>query len=666
MTILIQILLGLTFLFLSLISFTLVGLPVLRKFNFDFEDLEKFVLSTVFGMVLFTVAAYILAAINLRFLMWAFPLFGLLSLIRRKTRFIKFRKEVLSFRPKISHKVFFLLVFIIGIVGMVAVNAPSGLPYRDGIYFWSSHGHDGIWHLALMEEMHNNIFPFQDPELTGSKLQNYHFFVDLLMSEFSRLFHFSNLDIYFRFMPVVFSMLLGLTSFIFVRAWGRSEIAGIWAMFFTYFAGSFGYLLYIPTHKSLGGESIFWVSQTQSVLGNPPHAAAFIIVSTFLFCLLKYLSNRKISYFFLCVILGGSVIEFKVYAGVLLLGGLLVLSLLELFKKSYSVLILFLTTLVLSLLIYLPNSANSQDFLIWQPWWFIRTMVVAPDRLNWLDLELRRQTYIAENNWKRVIQLEATAFLIFLFGNLGMRFLGFWAIFKQARQNIFKNPFNIFFLFLTVASFFIPVFFLQKGVAWNAIQFNQYFLLLFGFLAALSVPEILKLFKPKIAKVLVFLIIILLAIPTQVGLLWQFYSNLPLSKVSYQELAALDYLKKQNEGTVLTAPFNKYERDKYNSPPIPIYAWYDTGYVSAFSGKQTLISDGEQVNIMGYDVNNLVKEKAEAFESSDPIKVNNFLKKYKVDYVYFAWDQKFATESAVVNMDLSFENKDARVYRVRK
>src|SRR5437879_9715117 len=30
--------------------------------------------------------------------------------------------------------------------------------------------------------------------------------------------------------------------------------------------------------QSLGGESIFWASQIQSSIGNPPQAAAFIIV----------------------------------------------------------------------------------------------------------------------------------------------------------------------------------------------------------------------------------------------------------------------------------------------------------------------------------------------------------------------------------------------------
>lgn len=661
MDIFLQIILGLGFLLLSFICFTLPGFAILRRFLPDLDDLEKLTVASVFGLVIFTLSAYVLAALHLRFLMWAFPIAGLWALI-------KYKKAFLSASFKVSHKIFFLLVFIIGIVGMVAVNAPSGFPYKEGIYFWSSHGHDGVWHLALMESMKTSVFPFQNPELVGAKLQNYHFFVDLLMSEFSRIFHFSLQDIYFRFMPAVFAIYLGLTGFIFVKAWTKSETAGIWSMVFTYFAGSFGYLLYIPTHKSLGGESIFWVSQTQSVLGNPPHASAFIIITAFLFLLLKYFLNRKRIYFLLCVILGGAIIGFKVYAGALILGGLLLVGISELiFKRIYKTFLLFLSTFFVSLLIYLPNSANSQDFLIWQPWWFIRTMVVATDRLNWLDLELRRQTYIAEHNWKRVIQLETTAFLIFLFGNLGMRFLGFFAVFNKIKQNIFKDSFALFFLTITTAAFFIPVFFLQKGVAWNTIQFNQYFLLFFGFFAAASVTEILSLIRNRILKIIISILIIALAIPTQLGLLWQFYSNPPLSKVSYNELAALEFLKNQKESNtiVLTAPFNKYERDKYKYPPIPIYAWYDTGYVPAFSGKQTLLSDEEQINIMGYDVSQLLQDRAKAFQSADYNEVNNFLKQYRIGYIYLVWDQKFATDSGLLNVDQVFKNKDAAVFKVR-
>ena len=69
-------------------------------------------------------------------------------------------------------------------------------------------------------------------------------------------------------------------------------------------------------------------------------------------------------------------------------------------------------------------------------------MVVIDSRLDWIDLEHRRQTYIYENNLKRVIQLEITAFLIFVFGNLGMRFIGLLSFIKLL-PTIFKDYFNL-------------------------------------------------------------------------------------------------------------------------------------------------------------------------------------------------------------------------------
>lgn len=667
-----QIFLGIVFLILSVILFTTNGFAILRVLKLPhFQFLERYVLSTTIGFSLFTLIAYLFAYLNIRFLMWAFPISGLLILL-------KFRKAIFSFDFDIPKKFvwIFLTVLVIGMVGQVAVNAPSGWSHPDGIYFYSSHGHDGVWHLALMEEMHKNVFPFQNPEYAGSNLQNYHFFVDLLMSEITRMFPFSNMDIYFRFIPVLFSLLLGLSSFIFVKLWTGKIAAGLWAMFFTYFTGSFGYLLAIPRQHSLGGETTFWVSQTQSVLGNPPHAAAFIILMVSLFLIYKYLQNTEKKYFVLITLLGGVAIEFKVYGGLLILGGLLVIGLWRLVtKKEIKTLLLFVSTGGLAALIYLPNSVGSQGFLVWQPFWFIRTMVVAPDRLDMLEWELRRQTYLSENNIKRVIQMEAMAFSVFLFGNLGMRFLGFWTIAKKFKENIFKHEFEIFLFSITFASFIIPVLFVQKGVAWNAIQFSQYFLLLFGLIAAPTAYEISTIFKKPAGKIVVITVVVLLAVPTQIGLLWQFYSNRPLSKITNEEITALKFLRStgsQND-IVLTPGFDIYARLNFTVPPIPIYSWYDTGYIPAISGKRTLLSDAEQVKIMGYPVDDLIEERKKIFRLSDSLKnpdldpkiINKFLKDKNISYLYLLKDQQITAPIEKLNLDLIYQTDNVRIFKVK-
>ena len=160
----------------------------------------------------------------------------------------------------------------------------------------------------------------------------------------------------------------------------------------------------------------------------------------------------QIKYFLISFILLGTISAFKIYAGVILLLTLAIIGTWNLiFNKDLRLFLLTLFSGILALIIYLPNSSG-KSFLIFEPWWYIRTMIVEPSRLNLLDWELRRQTYIYEHNWKRVIWLEGMGFLIFFFGNLGMRFLGLWEFIKT----------NAIFKISIVLSLVLPLLFLQK------------------------------------------------------------------------------------------------------------------------------------------------------------------------------------------------------------
>lgn len=654
------------FLFVTILVFTMPGYGILKILKAEFTDnLEEYAISTVFGLVVFTLFAYVLAVLHLRFLIWTLPILGLFW-------FLKYFKNIFSRKKKPEFKrntlVYFIFVLIFGIVLQVAVNAPSGFKYGEDILFWSAHGRDGMWHIALMEEMKRNIFPFQNPEYAGHILKNYHFFVDLMMSEMSRLFGFSNLDIYFRFVPVLLSLLLGLGSFIVVRLWIKDEKAGIWAMIFTYFAGSFGFIVTLIKNKTIGGETIFWMNQTPSVLGNPPQAAAFVVFLAFLFILLKYIHSGRLAYIFLAIILGGTIIEFKVYGGLIVLGSLLILGIYELFfKRKYQMTLLFGAVFLVSFFLYFPNSSGSGKFIIFEPWWFIRTMVV--DKLGLIDWELRRQTYLSVGrftSYLRILELETVAFLIYLIGNLGVRVIGFIKIFKDIFRKEKIESLSLFLISASVISFVIPLLFLQRGVVYNSIQFSQYFLLFMGLLAAVSVNEIMNVIKPCWGRLLLVLAILLLAIPTHLGLLWQFYANKPLAKVSASELQALNFLRTVDPNSViLTAPYNEYSKNKYKFPPIPIYAWSDTGYITALSGRRTLISDAEQVDIMGYDAKALLKERNEAFIDKSGNLLTALVKSYNVDYIYLNKGEEVAFDLSKLDIKNVFTNDEVSIYSIK-
>jgi len=376
---------------------------------------------------------------------------------------------------------------------------------------------------------------------------------------------------------------------------------------------------------------------------------------------------KKWSLLLLTSLLAGVLIEFKVYAGTTVLAGLLLAGLYELiFRKRILVLKVFLLALPLSLFIYLPSSSGTSEFLIWQPWWYIRTMVVAPDRLNWIDLEMRRQTFAYYGDFLRVFTLEVFAFFVFLFGNLGMRFIGFIEIGKLLKQKFKIKTFDLFFLICTAISFFIPLFFLQKGVAWNTIQFVQYFLLFFGFLGAISVYN-LTFKRSKWVKLVLISLVVILSIPTVIGNLWAFRLSNAWARVPKEELEPLEFLKKnsQREDVILTHPFNPYVTDaRQYQIPMPIYAFNGTAYVSYFTSRRTYLSAEGQAEILGYKKEERLNKVRQFFETKDPLQAKKFLKDNNIKYVYLVkLDEHLFFDPKEAGLESIYENSWSKIYK---
>lgn len=586
-------------------------------------------MGTTVGFTFFTMISYFLLILNIHFLL--IPIILIIDIFALKT--LKFPKKIdffPNFFPKLK-LILIITIFLLGIIGQLLIIAPSG-SYVDGdLVFWSAHGHDGSWHLSLMAELKKG-YPLQNPAFAGEKLTNYHFFSDIAPADFNKYFKIPALDLYFRFFPLIFSVLLGSLSFILGSRLGGFW-AGLWITIFTYFAGSFGYIVTFIQNKTIGGESLFWASQIQSSIGNPPQIISSIIILAFLVLFLNLLKTGR--GFLICALLAGTLIMFKAYGGVVILLSLLAVAIWQILRmRKVQFLILFTVSSVISAIIYFPNTSGTSAFLIFEPWWFIRTMVVAPDKLNWLDLELKRQTYIFEENWKRVIQVELTAFLIFFFGNLGMRFLGLLYLFQNTRK-IFSDYFFTLFFMIILISFIFPLLFLQKGVASNTIQFFQYFLLLMGIAAGITTSKVLGKVKGTVIKIVLSLLLIMVLIPTQIALIYSFYNRSPFAKISSSEVQALNFLRENTdpESIILTPPYNKYLDLKKEIPDI--WDWFDTAYVAAFSERRVYLSDTEQVDIMGYDLNSRLKFQEDIFAQDNLIIFNKNLKEHGINYIYF-------------------------------
>lgn len=646
------------FLIIAILAFTLPGIYLLEQTKLKLTSWEKLILGSVVGLIFFSLLSYFLLLIHLHLLLPAIILILALLQVKKIPGLIK----NLKFFPK-GRLILFLLMFIVGLIGQLLVIAPSGIYLNNDLVFWSSHGHDGLWHLNLMQSYQKG-YPLLNPIIAGERVYNYHFFSDIAPADFNQFFKFSGLDLYFRFFPLIYSLLLGALSFLLGAKMGRSFLAGLMSLSFTLFAGSFGYIVTYLQNHTLGGETVFWASQPQSSIGNPPQIAAFIIVLSFLYLFTYFLENNNRMLFFICVILAGSLAEFKIYGGIVLLTSLGLTGVWQILKeKKFSILLLSISSGLLSALLYFPNASNSGGFLIFEPWWYIRTMIVAPNRLNWLDLELRRQTYLADHNYKRVLQIEVTGLLIFFFGNLGMRFLALCKLLKI--KNLFKDYYNLAISSIITISLVIPLLFLQKGVATNTIQFLQYFLIMTGIVAGVAVADFFRKIKSPVVIGIIGLIIFILAVPTQVGLIQNFYSRPPFAKISRAEITALQFIKQQTpeNSIILTPAFNKYYQ---NTQAIPeIWAWSDTSYVSALSQRSTYLADTEQVDIMGYDYKNRLAAQQEIFTQEDPKLFTKEINDLRVNYLYFPIPQKPLVDLTKTPLKPIFSNSAMEIWQVK-
>src|SRR3989344_6634701 len=85
----------------------------------------------------------------------------------------------------IKHKHWLLITVGTAVWSLTMIK--SGWSYRYGLGFWGANGHDGVWHLALInsitKELSQSLWKgFSIPVFAGSQLQNYHIGFDLLLA----------------------------------------------------------------------------------------------------------------------------------------------------------------------------------------------------------------------------------------------------------------------------------------------------------------------------------------------------------------------------------------------------------------------------------------------------------------------------------------------------
>lgn len=526
----------------------------------------------------------------------------------------------------------------------------SGALYDFGVGYWGPLARDGVWHEALVAQLGKHIPP-QNPGFAGEILTNYHYFYDLLVSLIGKLGIPTNFLIY-RFFPILFSILLGIGTYKLAQALFKNKRVSVLAVFFAYFGSSFGWVVNLVKGEEIGGESAFWANQPVSMNLNPPFAISLVIIVFVALLINSFLKKPKFLKALAIVVLSGLLIGFKVYAGLIVLGAMFLLTVKKVFlDKDNKMIPVLVFSAILSLAVFLPQSKNSLGLVEIRPFWLVDTMVDAGDRVGIPNFTARRFAYLADKKLLHLVILETICFLMFFIGNLGTRILGVLGFEKKQ----LKSDLFVFIFSMMVISFIPPLIFVQKGNPWNIVQFFYYFLYFAGLLAAWGLT--------KLSIPLAAVIIVLTPISSVATFRSWLYPN-PPAYLSTEEYKALKFLDGQKDGIVLKHPFDKNLRSEFKDPyPLAVYA--DNAYVSAYSGKEVFIEDVEQQIILDTDYKERLENADRFFVEKNLTWSKKFLTENNIKYLYLPKIYQLPMAEGEYPMAKIFENNGANIYLVK-
>ncbi|MDP2638361.1 MAG: hypothetical protein Q8P26_04845 [Candidatus Levybacteria bacterium] len=638
------------------VCFYLPGKFLFTKLKLKLNSPENIFLPFALGIVLFTLISYMFSWIRLEVLILPILLIINLFVIKSKN-FLLGNIEKNQRWPLLA----------LGILSIIfSFSMLTAGVYEDSI----SYRRDDIWHLALINELKTN-FPPDHPGFAQVSLKGYHFFYNFVLAKISNIFFISPTSLHFHYFPLFIAFLWALGVYSLMYKWSKKISIGLWAVFLTQLGGSFAFILRLRGHENLSLDSAFGIQQPISSLINPPFSISIVIVITVLFFLYQYLQSKENKWLIPVVLCIGFASMFKVYAGIILLGGFLIFTFLQLFKKNFIlVLACFFIGLLFMFTYWIFSDPSSK--LIFAPLWAPHKVLL--DNMPWYGYDEKMHTYTKLSVLKGVIETELYSWYVFLFGNLGTRLIGLLFLPFLLLKNRKLSFFAFMILSMTMISILIPLFFIQSGKVFEIIQMAWYFLFFISLIAAFGFYKLFSFSFNRMIKVGIFIIILILTLPSA-------YDNFRVYLSSLDSSAAL-----------LSSPYFKSmqflrSEGSYNETIIEIpekgvsvtqdglMRWYrsSTPSIVAFSNKRSYLSN-EYIDFAGLDYyeriefigkiisfNNLSSNESLEYVSLQK-EIKEGLRNNKISFIYSPYPLLFFEKNNFISK--IYENRAASIYRV--
>lgn len=633
----------------DIVVFVLLGLPgifgagsVLPKKLNPFVELEYVLVAIVMGLFTWTTLVYglfLLDQVNLSvYFLWLFSILGIIKIGRNSKHLIS---AVRQNRKQ-------LVLISIGALLLAYPVLLNGISSEQGMWFYGVNEHDGLWHVALMKTLSTN-FSEQIPTYSGYNLQGYHLLLDVLGTSFSQAFSINAIHLVFQIFPVFLSWLL-LTSLLLLAMRIYKNFTDAWIVVCMFlFGGSLGYLVSLITQRNDSWESMFWAQQGISTMINLPFAFSLLGVITSLI-LFSEASKSKFSTMMIApaFLLGTFLLGVKVYAGILMILSYGLWSLYRL-RSEKKVSQFFFSSIMLSLgLFYIfPSLSRAGNAFLFEPGWFIKTMMTSIDRVNVPQWEIARLRY--SSNILIVFMLWLTGLIFFVIGNFGMKLFGIAGLAQAIKRKTDKDLYIVL-LIVICSGILFPIMFIQNGMSWNTIQFMYYSLAL----SCVGIPAFLQLMRLD-KKPIVIALLILISLPSTLQMLYTTTKNYQQKSharlMSRAELDALVFLENQKNGTVLS-PYD------------------ESALIPAFTGKISYFADPTQAQILLLDYEQRRTELRRVFIECMP--ENQLIDLMKINDLTYVYLPKLRNPDCIKEFESNqqlqeiYKNEQATIWRINE
>lgn len=604
--------------------------------------LQRLVMASAAGFSLWAIAGFIFGYLQARWLTYIYVAVFLVLWFRSNYKsFKKFRFLL----PKIDW--LSTAIVVVGVVSNLSAVWFMGVKTAQGVYFCCRGIPDAIFHLSLTDQLIKNFPPFEGG-MAGVPVINYHFFSNLVAAEFSRVFKIPFIPLQFQFLSLVLAVMLGLGAFSLAQILNLKKSFARFLAIFLYGAGDLLFLLYAIRGKGVNFD-VQVLDDATKLLAGPPRAFSIVLFFAGLSIFSLFLKRKDMRTGVLSAIVFGSLLSFKVYAGIFALFGLSILAIYWLLKREFRSLTVPVAAIVIALGLYLPINSGAGGF-IFSGLWRFHHFIGSEAGLN--TIEVARQAASLNHNLFRVIYLEVlfvVLYFIFLFGTTLFGLI-------QSKKSLSALPkeLHIFLLSGIGVSIIIGSLFVQKTGGTNSVQFIISAYIVLSIYAAIS----LSYWSGKISKRVKIAAICLVILLICARSFYEVFSNFKYlfggggMVVNNSELSALNYLKEKTEpGSIVMIDPQRAEVESFL-------------YTSFLADRPIFLAGAGVLRDHGQDTEIRELETSVVFGGRFWKESSELLAKNDVSYILLP--KSYRPRFEILNQKVVFENEDFEVVYVRQ